>query len=50
MTLMTNESIYFPIIYIKTNLGIIFQEPKTKSAKRRIAIPQFVLHELKRHK
>ncbi|GIO10208.1 hypothetical protein J31TS6_62360 [Brevibacillus reuszeri] len=37
-------------LYRPSNQGIIFHEPKTKSAKRRIAIPQFVLHELKRHK
>ncbi|MCM3079598.1 site-specific integrase [Brevibacillus invocatus] len=37
-------------LYRPANQGIIFQEPKTKSAKRRIAIPQFVLQELKRHK
>lgn len=34
-------------LYRPSNQGIIFQEPKTKSAKRRIAIPQFELHELK---
>lgn len=37
-------------LYRPSNSGIIFQEPKTKSAKRRIAIPQFVIQELKSHK
>lgn len=37
-------------LYRPANSGIIFQEPKTKSAKRRIAIPQFVVKELKAHR
>jgi len=37
-------------LYRPANSGIIFQEPKTKSAKRRIAIPQFVVKELKSHR
>lgn len=37
-------------LYRPSNSGIIFQEPKTKSAKRRIAIPHFVVQELKSHK
>ncbi|QQE75684.1 site-specific integrase [Brevibacillus composti] len=36
-------------LYRPANSGIIFQEPKTKSAKRRIAIPPFVVKELKAH-
>ncbi|TPG74361.1 site-specific integrase [Brevibacillus laterosporus] len=37
-------------LYRPANQGIIFQEPKTKSAKRRISIPDFVIQELKAHK
>lgn len=37
-------------LYRPVNQGIIFQEPKTKSAKRRIAIPLFVVQELETHK
>ncbi|MDN9011061.1 site-specific integrase [Brevibacillus laterosporus] len=37
-------------LYRPAKQGITFQEPKTKSAKRRISIPNFVIDELKAHK
>lgn len=34
----------------KTKMGLIFQEPKTKNAKRQIALSQEVISALKKHK
>lgn len=37
-------------LYRTREKGLIFQEPKTKNAKRQIALPGFVIEELKKHK